>query len=61
MASDARSDREGAGPDRPNRDTRDVSHTSSRKEAERSRGEKTRERIETEEQQGQRERERSGS
>jgi hypothetical protein len=59
MSSDARSDKEGAGPDRPHRATQDVGHTSSRKEMERQKG-RGAEEIAADKNEGQMERENAG-
>ena len=59
MASDARSNKEGAGPDRSHRATEDQGQTSSRKEAERQ-GARTQEQNAADKQEGQMERENAG-
>ena len=59
MASDARSNKEGAGPDRPHRATQDLGQTGSRKEEERQ-GNRAKERIAADREEGQMERENAG-
>lgn len=59
VGSDARSNKEGAGPDRPNRATENHGQTSSRKEAERQSG-RTKEQIAADKREGQVERENAG-
>jgi hypothetical protein len=59
MASDARSNKEGAGPDRPHRATQDLGHTGSRKETERQQG-RGRDQVAADREEGQMERENAG-
>ena len=59
MPSDARSDKQGAGPDRPHRATQDLGHTGSRRETERQEG-RDREEIAADKEEGQMERENAG-
>jgi hypothetical protein len=59
MASDARSNKEGAGPDRPHRATQDLGQTGSRKEQERQ-GSRAKDQIDADKEEGQLERENAG-
>jgi hypothetical protein len=59
MGSEARSSKEGAGPDRPHRATQVEGQTSSRKEQDRQ-GARSREQIAADKQEGQMERENAG-